>query len=386
MTSTSSSVSRTRSLSRCPSSVRGRCSPGVSTRTSWRVGPVTMPRMVCRVVCGLLEVMATFCPTSALVSVDLPALGRPTRHAKPATGSPSCSRCVAHPARSSISGAPCVPARPARRRTVAMRWRRPAIRSAVRRSPATSHVRAGDRHPPDGLADQPADGVDLVLVEVDVEQLGEVVDVQRGARPGIRPSPSSSTSGGLAVVLVGDLADDLLEDVLDRDQPGRAAVLVDDDRDVDLVALHLAQQVVDRLALGHEAASAASARATGTVPASGSALTPAHDVLEVEQADDVVDVVADAPGCARSPERRNSVIACRQVRSSSIDDHVGARHHDLAHDGVAELEDRVDHLALARLDQRGVARPVDEVAQLGSRSRTGRRGSPCRGSRRCRAR
>ena len=61
ITSTSSSVSRTRSLSRCPSSVRGRCSPGVSTRTSCASGWCTMPRMVCRVVCGLLEVIATFC-------------------------------------------------------------------------------------------------------------------------------------------------------------------------------------------------------------------------------------------------------------------------------------------------------------------------------------
>src|SRR5690606_14200158 len=42
-----------------------------------------MPRMVCRVVCGLLEVIATFPPTSALVSVDLPAFGRPTRQANP---------------------------------------------------------------------------------------------------------------------------------------------------------------------------------------------------------------------------------------------------------------------------------------------------------------
>ena len=33
-------------------------------------------------------------------------------------------------------------------------------------------------------------------------------------------------------------------------------------------------------------------------------------------------------------------------------DHVGARHHHLAHDGVAELEDRVDELALLGLDRR----------------------------------
>ena len=39
--------------------------------------------MACRVVCGRLDVMAIFEPISALVSVDLPALGRPTKHANP---------------------------------------------------------------------------------------------------------------------------------------------------------------------------------------------------------------------------------------------------------------------------------------------------------------
>ena len=43
-----------------------------------------MPRTVCRVVCGRPEVIAILAPTSAFVSVDLPALGRPTKQAKPA--------------------------------------------------------------------------------------------------------------------------------------------------------------------------------------------------------------------------------------------------------------------------------------------------------------
>lgn len=42
-----------------------------------------MPRMVCRVVWGRIEVIATLVPTSALVSVDFPVLGRPTKHTKP---------------------------------------------------------------------------------------------------------------------------------------------------------------------------------------------------------------------------------------------------------------------------------------------------------------
>ena len=56
----------------------------------------------------------------------------------------------------------------------------------------------------------------------------------------------------LLVVLVLDLADDLLEQVLDGDEAGRAAVLVEHDRDVDLAPLELVEQVVDAHRLGHE--------------------------------------------------------------------------------------------------------------------------------------
>ena len=42
-----------------------------------------MPRIACRVVCGRDDVIAIFDPISALVSVDLPAFGRPTKQAKP---------------------------------------------------------------------------------------------------------------------------------------------------------------------------------------------------------------------------------------------------------------------------------------------------------------
>src|SRR5271166_7006767 len=49
----------------------------------WKFSRCTIPRMVCRVVCGLIDVIATLAPTSALVSVDLPVFGRPTKHTKP---------------------------------------------------------------------------------------------------------------------------------------------------------------------------------------------------------------------------------------------------------------------------------------------------------------
>ncbi len=81
-----SSVS-TRRCMRWVSASRGRWTPGRSVSTSWnRVGPptlVTTPRIARRVVCGLSETIATFWPTMALISVDLPTLGRPASATKP---------------------------------------------------------------------------------------------------------------------------------------------------------------------------------------------------------------------------------------------------------------------------------------------------------------
>ena len=68
---------------------------------------------------------------------------------------------------------------------------------------------------------------------------------------------------GLAVLLVElvlDLADDLLEHVLDGDQPGGVAELVDDDRDVVAVGAEVAQQVVEPFDSGTKTAGRSSVR------------------------------------------------------------------------------------------------------------------------------
>ena len=99
MTSTSDHVSRTTSLSRAPSSVRGLCRPGVSITISCASGRCRMPRIACRVVCGRDDVIAIFEPISALVSVDLPAFGaaKPTKaRPKPDPGSSGIAAVSAH--------------------------------------------------------------------------------------------------------------------------------------------------------------------------------------------------------------------------------------------------------------------------------------------------
>ena len=88
-------------------------------------------------------------------------------------------------------------------------------------------------------------GSSIAELLVDVVDRGAARDPQRAAGQVL-------DAGLLDVVLVGDLADDLLEEVLEGDEPGGPAVLVDDDRHVELLRLHLAQQLGDPLLLGHE--------------------------------------------------------------------------------------------------------------------------------------
>ena len=62
---------------------RGAKMPGVSTNTSCAVPSIAMPRTSARVVCTFGLTIVTLAPTSALTSVDLPALGAPIRATKP---------------------------------------------------------------------------------------------------------------------------------------------------------------------------------------------------------------------------------------------------------------------------------------------------------------
>src|SRR5664280_1830904 len=110
--------------------------------------------------------------------------------------------------------------------------------------PAQRHGRTRNGHPTQRAGQQPAHGLYVVAVELHVIHRGNLVYRKPGGHP----------SGALIdlldrrrflVVLVGDLADNLLENVLDGHQAGGAAVLVDDDGHVDLLGLHLLERLND---------------------------------------------------------------------------------------------------------------------------------------------
>ena len=110
---------------------------------------------------------------------------------------------------------------------------------------------ADRRHAPETRQQEAADGLEALAFDRDLEQVRHLLDVDLAAEH--EAAPALVDDGlDLDVVLVADLADDLLEQVLDRDQAGGAAVLVDDDGALHALALELLEQLGHPLGLGHE--------------------------------------------------------------------------------------------------------------------------------------
>ena len=120
-------------------------------------------------------------------------------------------------------------------------------RSGTRTS-ATSPT-SGTR--PSTLQHQAGDGVVVLVVgQLDAGQVLHLVGTQQA---GERPAAVAQLAGVLAapVVLVGDVADDLLDDVLERDDAGVPAVLVEHDGHLEAVLAQQREQRVEAQRVGH---------------------------------------------------------------------------------------------------------------------------------------
>ena len=222
--------------------------------------------------------------------------------------------------------------------------------------------RAGQRNLADRLGEKAADGVDVLVFDVAAEELAQLGNrVACGHAPGARLCFLGFD--GVVVVFVGEFTDDLLEDVLEGDQAGDAAVFVDDDGHVEALGLHLAQHVVRGLhfdgVLGgaHHLLGAQVQVAAGGFPAG-------DQVFEEQDASDVVHVVAD-DGDAREAGAHEQAQGGGRGRVRVDGHHVGARHHDLAHERVPQVQDGSDHVTVLFLEAFGFADLVDDFTQVG---------------------
>ena len=105
-------------------------------------------------------------------------------------------------------------------------------------------------HPAQHLQDQAGHGV--VVLALRQGDAGEVLDLVGAEQPGDQPGPVAAGLDLLAqaVVLVGDVTDDLLDDVLEGHDPRVAAVLVEDDGELEAVLAQQRQQRVQPQRVG----------------------------------------------------------------------------------------------------------------------------------------
>ncbi len=165
----------------------------------------------------------------------------------------------------------------------------------------------------------------------------------------------------LPVALLTDLAEQFLEDVLQRHDPGGLSILVHDDCDVNLPPLELAQQRMEFLHLGDDVG-----RTHEILP--HRRLSPlghrAEQLLEMEDTDDVVPLalVDGNPGPAVTAIPGDQLLVGQIPRDH---EDVGQRSHDLPGAPIGHFEDVVDELRLLRVEGAGLLSGVDQRAELG---------------------
>ena len=163
----------------------------------------------------------------------------------------------------------------------------------------------------------------------------------------------------LPVVLVLDVADDLLDQVLEGHEAAHRAVLVHHHGHVRAPLLQLLQQLADLLRLRHEVHGV-----EDLADHDGLALLEeAQRVLDVDDADHVVDRVLvhrEARVAALDDERADLGRGRVDVEGEDL----GAGHHHLADRRVGELEHAVDDLHLGLLEDPLLAALLDHVLDL----------------------
>ncbi len=232
---------------------------------------------------------------------------------------------------------------------------------------AEPQLLAAMRHAAEMMGDQPADGIDLVVGEIGAERLVELCDLGERAHAVAAVRRRDDVAGFLVeVVFVLDVADDLLQHVLDGDQAGHAAVFVHHDREVVAVHAEVVQQHVQALRLRDE-----HGRAQHAAHVEFLFGVEAQQVLREQHADHVVAVLfVDGVARVRLLEHEGDEILGLVGDVDRV--HLGARHHDVARAQVGHLEHAFDHRQRIGVDQVALVRVLEDFEQLAARFGLGR--------------
>ena len=215
------------------------------------------------------------------------------------------------------------------------------------------------------MHDNPADGVEFPVGNVDAEALAEILDpgqCQHGEAPA---AVIVDVFGFLRIVFVVNVADDLLDDVFDGGQARHAAVFVDHDGHVIVAFPELGEQRIQAFALGDVDDRAEN---FGDLNRVAGVILPeiTQQVLGQHDAGHLVAVLAHhrKPGMARIDDGLEHGLG-RIVQFQHH--HVRAGHHDVPHLGLGNLQDPLEHGMLIGFQEIDAPAPAEKLDNIGSR-------------------
>ena len=185
----------------------------------------------------------------------------------------------------------------------------------------------------------------LVLGKLHVQGLRHVVQLRRAGNAPAVVAQGDDLLILLGIELVVDVAHNLLQQILHSHEAGGAAVLVHHNGQVDLPALHVAEELIGAHRLGHEIGRAQQ------LPhrAGGGFAGVEQPIAGVQDADDVVGVLlihretGQAGGLDGLRDLLRRVVHPQHHHVGAVDHHVPGGH-------VVKFEDVLDHLLLTGLD------------------------------------
>ena len=227
------------------------------------------------------------------------------------------------------------------------------------------NLRTDNRHHTQMLSEQTAHRINIFIVEFTTENLTQLINTQT-SRQTERAVIVQRVFGALVVVLVRDVTDQLLNEVLQGNQTGGSAVLINHNRHVRGLALHLTKQVHGALRLGLKTSRAHQlnhGRQGGTRGGLTVQNEGAHRVLQVEHAQNLIARIANHrhAGVARTQEQAQRLTQ-RGVTVGG--EHVGTRNHERTDAGIVHLKDGLHHLRLVVFNGLSIGGAVQELAQL----------------------
>ena len=165
------------------------------------------------------------------------------------------------------------------------------------------------------------------------------------------------------VVLIANIADDLLDDVFKRDQPLHDAVLVDDERRMGLSAQELLELVAQRRRFGDEPRLEREIGDIEFARVSASRDIRPEQVLGVQDANNIVRLPAPEghAGIGRSDHFAHQLVR----RKIGVDEpHFGAVNHHVRDRDLGQFQKTAEHVALVALDFAFAMQDVDRAHEF----------------------